>query len=573
MCLEQSPISAFIAGGGGGGSVSSGVLQIDGGVNLDSTLRFVTDQSSNLSPLKLSTTDASFVNSTGLSAVKYLASDNQTGGYWLNNEASFWYNGGRNILSSSSAGSLSVLSSGGAAEYLRISNSNGFSQFSGNVSLGLSYGGSPLGKLHIVGDTAANALYVRNNAGTAINSINSNGVLTTTITGNPSLTKIKGIELVNPDVATLGNARYSPSLLLQGYGWKTSAPAAAQTAAIEMYVSPEQYTSSTIPILVFEQIVNGVPNAQPILTIGGSNGITYNPSIPGMNPLITMGSVSLSFGGNAFTATTGGATTFNNWAFILNAASVWTPTSGDRGGFNVNIGFTPTSGNANYSAFQYGATINQTGTASGVTRGVNINPTLTRVLDFRAYSSNFTFNAPTTSATFRGIDLNYTINNTSSASTAISNGIFLNATETALNGMTHKLMSLNTSVNGEVYKISRLGSVTQLGTLSFGGETASFPMLKNSSAELFVRLADDTGYAGFACGIGADPTLYVTQISSQPAIGFFNSTPINKITTAVADAPFVAGGGGGTSIKTDDTIGGYTMGQVVQALINYGLLT
>ena len=48
-------------GGGGGGTVNTGVLQIAGGVALDSTLRFVEDQAGTDSPLKLSTTRASIL--------------------------------------------------------------------------------------------------------------------------------------------------------------------------------------------------------------------------------------------------------------------------------------------------------------------------------------------------------------------------------------------------------------------------------------------------------------------------------------------------------------------------------
>ena len=51
-------------GGGGGGSVNTGVLQIAGGVALDSTLRFVEDQNGTDSILKLSTTQAELSSST-----------------------------------------------------------------------------------------------------------------------------------------------------------------------------------------------------------------------------------------------------------------------------------------------------------------------------------------------------------------------------------------------------------------------------------------------------------------------------------------------------------------------------
>jgi len=65
MCNKQSPISAFIAGGGGGGMVNSGVLQIAAGVPLDGTLRNVQDQANTNSPLRLSTTNVSVFSPAG----------------------------------------------------------------------------------------------------------------------------------------------------------------------------------------------------------------------------------------------------------------------------------------------------------------------------------------------------------------------------------------------------------------------------------------------------------------------------------------------------------------------------
>lgn len=45
-----------------------------------------------------------------------------------------------------------------------------------------------------------------------------------------------------------------------------------------------------------------------------------------------------------------------------------------------------------------------------------------------------------------------------------------------------------------------------------------------------------------------------------------------KRTAAIASAAFAAGPGAGSSIKTDDTIGGYTVGQIVTALKDIGIL-
>lgn len=54
-------------------------------------------------------------------------------------------------------------------------------------------------------------------------------------------------------------------------------------------------------------------------------------------------------------------------------------------------------------------------------------------------------------------------------------------------------------------------------------------------------------------------------------IGFWNATPIVQPTTAVAGATFTAVAGGST-IDTNDTFDGYTVGQVVKALRNLGIL-
>jgi len=63
------------------------------------------------------------------------------------------------------------------------------------------------------------------------------------------------------------------------------------------------------------------------------------------------------------------------------------------------------------------------------------------------------------SAAYRGIELNYTINNSSGAVSGTATGIFLNATETALNGMTHNLMDLQRGGVSQ-FKVSSIGALT-----------------------------------------------------------------------------------------------------------------
>jgi hypothetical protein len=61
-----------------------------------------------------------------------------------------------------------------------------------------------------------------------------------------------------------------------------------------------------------------------------------------------------------------------------------TLTSGTTGRFNLASRFAPTSGTAVYNTALISPTVNQTGGANGITRGLFIDPTLTAAADFRA---------------------------------------------------------------------------------------------------------------------------------------------------------------------------------------------
>ena len=61
-----------------------------------------------------------------------------------------------------------------------------------------------------------------------------------------------------------------------------------------------------------------------------------------------------------------------------------TPTSGDTNGVLFQRTFAPTSGTATFKAFNINPTINQTGGANGITRGLYVNPTLTAAADWRS---------------------------------------------------------------------------------------------------------------------------------------------------------------------------------------------
>jgi len=134
---------------------------------------------------------------------------------------------------------------------------------------------------------------------------------------------------------------------------------------------------------------------------------------------------------------------------------------------------------------------------------------------------------------FRLIANKYTINNTA-AQTGSVTGYFLNATETALNGITHNLMDLqvggvskfkvanggtlttdgNIQINGGYLTFSSLSrirctvdsnivlfnnAINNFNLLQLGGTTSSFPAIKRNGTGIDFRLADDSAF----CDINA----------------------------------------------------------------------
>jgi len=87
---------------------------------------------------------------------------------------------------------------------------------------------------------------------------------------------------------------------------------------------------------------------------------------------------------------------------FTNSTTNISATSGDNFTLQSIQGFAPTSGTATYGALAIAPTINQTGGANGITRGLYINPTLISAANFRAIETargNIVFgNLPTSSA-------------------------------------------------------------------------------------------------------------------------------------------------------------------------------
>jgi hypothetical protein len=138
-----------------------------------------------------------------------------------------------------------------------------------------------------------------------------------------------------------------------------------------------------------------------------------------------------------------------------------------------------------------------------------------------SFESSVSYGAASGNATFRPVSISYSINNTGPVS-GTATGIFLNATETALNGMAHNLIDLQTTISGTTTSKFR---VDRDGTLRSGS-----------------ILVSGTGYfaAGVANTIG---TAYGIQsnLNIVPSAGSASFRPYEILYTINASGPQTGG--------------------------------
>jgi hypothetical protein len=232
---------------------------------------------------------------------------------------------------------------------------NGTTRLNGNTSIG---GGTAGARLDVRAQGALStdiAFRVRNSADTAdLLSVLGNGnvgIGTTSPTGRLSVT----------DTVLSGSGSLAGSLLDLRQTWNTT----GTPNLININVTN---TASDPAARIINTFVNGI-NIFNVNRLGGA----YFGS-------------SLNVNGNYFGAGNIG-TTFGNLTTSFGSFNNTTPntiTTGINRFFLAGGSFTPTSGTGVNNGYEFSTTINQTGGANGITRGLFINPTLTSAFDFRA---------------------------------------------------------------------------------------------------------------------------------------------------------------------------------------------
>lgn len=149
------------------------------------------------------------------------------------------------------------------------------------------------------------------------------------------------------------------------------------TPASTLTVQGSGTTSSTTSLSVIEGNSNAIFRVRNDgrLLIGSNNSQAPQIAAAFSNNFNNSG-LNLAF----YTFGNGAAET-GAWWFT---GDTWSQTSGNLIALNVDKSFSPTSGTATFSQIQSRPTINQTGGANGITRGLYVNPTLTSAADWRS---------------------------------------------------------------------------------------------------------------------------------------------------------------------------------------------
>ena len=186
--------------------------------------------------------------------------------------------------------------------------------------------------------------------------------------------RVQGTTTITPAVDT-------SALVSTGY----SVTGSGTTALIDLSGT---WNTTGIPTAIKLNVTDTASNVTSLFLdfqIGGSSRFSVNKNgqvrlsswlVMGSNTFISYGGI----GNISYSRSTQSGTFFT----IKNDIASLTTTSGAINEINFGSGFAPTSGTATFTTFLINPTVNQTGGANGITRGLYINPTITAAADFRA---------------------------------------------------------------------------------------------------------------------------------------------------------------------------------------------
>lgn len=377
----------------------------------------------------------------------------------------------------------------------------------------------------------------------------------------------------------------------------------AATANLTTTLDIRPNGSSTTPTALFLRNNSAASNGSALLTLGTGaatvpsssvwyisslvSGQTDSPSFP-ISFLLSKNSASGRYAAwtinNAGTVSqTPAALAGSEATSALDIAQTWN-TSGVTTAFKLNITNTASGSGSLLTDLQTSGTsrfkvgvVNGTSIASSIASGGVYSLAVTNTPSFSTTSNTQgilsltgTLASGAGSGVFNPLSIVYTINN-SGAQTGTANGIFLNATETALNSITHNLMDLQVGGTSK-FKVSNGGVANASSTFQLAGSSDSQwtadEMRFNGTSNIISR----GGGSIYLKNSNSTHGFFVSSTASGSyAAMMANSTEILKVISAgdvqlAEAADFVLGTTTGTKIGTATTqkLGFFNATPVVQ---------
>jgi len=292
------------------------------------------------------------------------------------------------------------------------------------------------------------------------------------------------------------------------------------------------------------------------------------------NGVGNFGNVAINYAGGGYIRVGNSYYNASGWTggtggteFTINPISS-TNTSGDIESLTVIQSFTPTSGTATNTNLLLNNTINQTGGANGITRGIYVNPTLTSAADYRGLEIGNTSGIglyQTSTSVTNALAGNLRIGSTTAPTVALDvtgSGLFsgtLGVTGlTTLNGgltVTGAAVNLNASSNFN----TNINTGTSTGTVAIGNSASTTTVLGTTNINTSGTATTTLGNAGaVVTAVGS-----TINLNSGTIVG--NATTQNLFNTVATTLNF---GGASTSVTIGATTGTLTVRNANQTFGN-----
>jgi hypothetical protein len=380
--------------------------------------------------------------------------------------------------------------------------------------------GNSFGTTALLGTNDNQSLALQTSGSTRMFISSSGNVGIGTITPSASLHIVgtgsfSGLHLQNTTTASLGVPQNTPSITLTGASFQSPSSSLNQWRILGVGSSGASYSHE----LYFQSITG------PSQTVQTPARLSQNGSLVLTNVL------------SAFSLST-----FSGYVYGTGAN---TSTSGTTNYISTTGTFNPTSGTAILNYNNIAPTINQTGGANGITRGLYVNPTLTSAADFRAVENTVGNNLlnSTSGNTYIGLSTNAGI-----ARLQVRGAGTTSATTTFLvqNSTPSTLFSILDNGNTGIGLASPSATLDVSGSVNISGSGIQIPFQINATGTRILHVSSSGKISiGSSANIGNaleiyDTGIYYAGASSQAQLLITTSGSVNR------EGAFIAASSGRT---------------------------